>query len=493
MKKGISKLLLVSTQLSTINHQPSTINLNTTNQPTTEFKTKTKQHKKPTTGRQYKTRLGKGLCSSTTKRNHAKSQYIPTYLPYIKMETNLGSLWNDKVITKGTYEWLKPLHDQETADLEEIKLAAEERKNNPFHQHDADSDDDDSDEEDGNNMLTTSTKTIKGIEGTNTVVSFVTDTNSSGHGNKVWHASIATCRYLKERFLPLVNSNSTSSSPFRCLELGAGTAVPSFFLAQTLLLRLRDENETAIEKGDDQQQPPQQIILRITDAKFYRNIMQILRSVEVQKSPKKGECCIHAQDSPVRIEVHPHNWGDDIGFGTAAASKGEDESEDDNNHTGDQCDSQHDLVIVSDCIYNPNFHDDLLVTLSRTLAVPTNKEKTNGGIAVVSFSLHGNVQDSAIWEFLDQKLPSTIRNDERNGDNSGVVLRLNAKCVSTEADTQAQSQAREEPTNAEQQQEPAIREGWNMESTMTELGMVTEGMQSERWLAYVYEITWIEA
>ena len=74
-----------------------------------------------------------------------------------------------------------------------------------------------------------------------------------------------------------------------------------------------------------------------------------------------------------------------------------------------------------------------------------------------------------------------------------MVLRLNAKCVSTEADTQAQSQAREEPTNAEQQQEPAIREGWNMESTMTELGMVTEGMQSERWLAYVYEITWIEA
>jgi len=342
-----------------------------------------------------------------------------------KMKTDLEGLWKNTVITQETYEWLKPLHDQETADLEEIRRAALERKNNPFY-------DNDSEDEDG--LLTTTTTTLEGIEGTPFSVRFVSDTNSSGHGNKVWHASIATCRYLKHRFLLPSNEES-----FRCLELGAGTAVPSLFLAKLIA--------SSTERGPH-------TVLRITDAKYYRNIMQILRSVDLDRHEPVPA------DASVKIEVHPHNWGEPIGFGKETG-------------TADPS-SPHDLVIVSDCIYNPEYHDDLLASLSRTLAIPLSGQK--GGIAVVSFSLHGNVKDEVIWDFLESKLPSQKLTAGR------VEWRLQAKCVSFGQNIAG---------DTSNQEHVPVREGWDMENTMNELGMETEGIKPERWIAYVYEITWV--
>ena len=347
------------------------------------------------------------------------------------MITNLEGLLTKRVITQETYDWLKPLHVQENADLEEIKRAALERKNNPFYRNDSD------EESDSDDLMTTTTTTLNEIEGTATFISFVTDNNSSGHGNKVWHASIATCRYLKDHFLPLLVSGRRNFT-VRCLELGAGTAVPSFFLAQ--LLRDANNNIPSSPKH----------VLRITDAKYYRNIMQIVRSIELQQS---------LLDSSLMIQAHPHNWGEPISFGKIK---------------NDDIISPHDLVIVSDCIYDPSYHNDLLVSLSRALCLPTSTGTSNGGIAVVSFSLHGNVQDSAIWEFLESKLPSTIRIDDTG---TGNGWRLEARCVSSNDQTAEKN--------------VAVREGWHMETTMNELGMVTEGIKPERWLAYVYEITWV--
>ena len=347
------------------------------------------------------------------------------------MTTDFDSLLNQRVITQETLEWLKPLYEQEAADLEEIRLAAEERKSNPFYQQDSDEDEDD--------FLSTETSTLQGIEGTSFAITFVADTQSSGHGNKVWHASIATCRYLKDYFVPKLNSSS-----FRCLELGAGTAVPSFFLAKLL----------------SQQQQTQSSIVRITDAKYYRNVMQILRSVEIQEDKNKTA----QQENSVRIEVHPHNWGDSISFGIEG--------------DGGSSSPQHDLVIVSDCLYDPEYHEDLLKSLAKTLTLPgttDDADNNTGGVAVVSFSLHGNVKDAAIWEFIETKLPSTQRSD-----SSGKVYKLKATCISQTETTEVSD------TN----QPCVVREGWNMEYTMIELDMVTEGMHSERWLAYVYEITW---
>ena len=352
------------------------------------------------------------------------------------MTINLEKLLNVKTITKETYDWLKPLHEKEIADLEEIQRAALERKNNPFYQHD---DDDSEDEEDG--LLTTSTSTIRGIEGTDFSIQFVTDTNSTGHGNKVWHASIATCRYLKDRFT--VPKREDPTQPFRCLELGAGTALPSLFLAKLLSSGLKQSSQTSV--------------LRVTDAKYYRNIMQILRSVDIHDSTGVSE------NGSIQIEVHPHNWGTPIEFGRLQENE-------DSVVSGF---SPHDLVIVSDCIYNPEYHDDLLVSLSRTLALPSSTSSdptTNGGVAVVSFSLHGNVRNEVIWEFLESKLPSQRMSDGKRN------WHLRAQCVST---------------NVEVESESSTRQGWDMETTMNDLGMETEGINPERWIAYVYEITWV--
>ena len=376
------------------------------------------------------------------------------------MKTDLERLLKDTVITQESYEWLKPLYEQEIADLEEINQAALERKNNPFYQNNCDSD---SDSDDG--LLTTSITTLEGIEGIKNSVRFVADSNSSGHGNKVWHASIATCRYLKDYFVrPLRNNKSISGELeiFRCLELGAGTAVPSFFLAKILL---PDGN---LQEKREEQRLPKKSILRITDARYYRNIMQILRSTELAIEEPQSHTSTSASTESVgnlslKIEVHPHNWGEPIGFGN--------QNVDGDKGTIDS--SPHDLVIVSDCIYNPEYHDDLLASLSRALALPISKEEPiGGGVAVVSFSLHGNVQDAAIWEFLESKLPSKKREED------GVVWGLEARCVSCEQNPEAVQDKR------------IVREGWNMETTMNQLGMVTEGIKRERWIAYVYEITW---
>ena len=366
-----------------------------------------------------------------------------------------------EIVTQSTYDWLKPLYEKEVADLEEIRAAAAERKNNPFHQQD-DSDDDSDDA-----LLTTSTTTIQNIEGTSTKVTFVTDTNSTGHGNKVWHASIATCRYLKEVFYEAIlhrnrdrrgwhDQTFLSEDPLRCLELGAGTAVPSLFLAQLLKGNKDDKKIRGMPKL------PPLSILRITDAKYYRNIMQILRSVDLWKEATSDNITA----SNVVVEVHPHNWGEPW------PKLVEDDDPDSNAN-------RHDLVIVSDCIYNPEGHEALLESMANTIALPDIFPTKRPGVAVLSFSLHGNVEDDAIWEFIDKKLPSTTRTDANE-----VTWMLTAKCVSTSNGFRHELGRIEEHL-------PAKREGWNMEETMVNLGMITEGMVPERWLAYVYEVGWV--
>jgi hypothetical protein len=421
--------------------------------------------------------IQQGICIFTPiTRKRAEGIAKMTSTP---ISMDLRVLWEKKVITKDTYEWLKPLYERELVDMEEIRRAAEERKSNPFYQQNCDEEyeeDNDDGDGDGDDLWTFGITELVGIEATSTTVRIVTDTNSTGHGNKVWHASIATCRYLNSIFLPallLSSAASNKSSRFRCLELGAGTAVPSLFLGQLLsLLLLKNDNN---DDDDDNNNHPTESILRITDAKQYRNIMQILRSVEIQESLRNGRSCMDGDGNEsssndtgdndkitntttaaaLQLEVHPHNWGgpvDGIGLGQQQQQ---------------QQQQQHDLVIVSDCIYDPNYHDDLLVSLSRTLALD--------GTAVVSFSLHGNVQDAVIWEFFERKLPSTTTRN-RTQEDGAAVWRLAASCVSSSSSSS---------------DGVVIRDGWNMKETMSELGMVTEGIVPDRWLAYVYEITWV--
>mmetsp|Transcript_1396 Transcript_1396/g.2942 ORF Transcript_1396/g.2942 Transcript_1396/m.2942 type:complete len:373 (-) Transcript_1396:448-1566(-) len=362
---------------------------------------------------------------------------------------DLGRLLEDSIITNDTYEWLKPLHEQEEADLEEIRLAAEARKNDPFAQCRTLDDDEDDDD-----ILTTTTKTLRNIEGTDTIVTFVTDTNSTGHGNKVWHSSIATCRYLLNT-LSLFSMTKDDDS-CRSLELGAGTAVPSLFLAA-----MQKQNHAQPKSSSP-------ATICISDAKQYRNIHQILLSVGMQTTNSNSD-----NNTAVRFKVHPHNWGE---FDkTIPGRKAADNAK--SNKNG------YDLVIVSDCIYNPEYHEALLESLAHTLNL--------GGRAVVSFSLHGNVDDELIWDFVEQQIPATAYpccgqdNYDGNDKDDQGCWRLEARCVST-SNTAATGD-----NNNDNSQAFVHREGWNMEDTMKKLGLVTEGLAEERWFSYVYEITWV--
>jgi len=125
------------------------------------------------------------------------------------------------------------------------------------------------------------------------------------------------------------------------------------------------------------------------------------------------------------------------------------------------------------------------------------EENDIGGRAVISFSLHGNVDDDKIWNFIEHKIPSTTTNNKRcpppsHQEGSGVSWRLNARCVSTTPSSSSSTTTSDSDIVHSQQENKNIREGWNMEDTMMKLEMVTEGMKPERWLAYVYEITWVK-
>ncbi|OEU14359.1 hypothetical protein FRACYDRAFT_240899 [Fragilariopsis cylindrus CCMP1102] len=447
---------------------------------------------------------------------------------------DLKQLLDNDIITISTYDWFKPLYEKELNDIKEIQDAAQLRKLNPFFTNDNDND---SDDDDG---LSTMTKTtINNIEDVQSDIQFLTDTNSSGHGNKVWHASIATCRYLKNLLLiehddsDDDDADGTSQSllpvplplpSFHCLELGAGTALPSLFLSQLLLLLPTDTGTAGIQNKN-------KFIIHITDAKEYRNIKQILMSIELQLLARKSKATATATDSTdttkcmcISYRVSPHNWGETTDLLNMNLNKKNEHAE-----TGDELallistsksysnksnNNIYDLIIISDCIYNPQYHDVLLDSLVSTLKLPTSEQvveehdgsasdgsnsngvgnRSNGsGRAVISFSLHGNVDDSNIWSFINTKIPSrttkmktkfhhpsTINEQD---DVNLVVYKLHARCVSTA--TSSSSQDNDIDIDIDND------EGWYMKETMTKLGLESDGIDEKRWYAYVYEITWV--
>lgn len=166
---------------------------------------------------------------------------------------DLEKLLNDGVITKETFDWLFPLWQQELDELRQVRDA---------QAHTLFSTDCESEEDDGLMMM--SSGTIHDLKGMS--FSFWMDTGSTGHGNRVWHASVAMCLYLKR------HHGIPSNCSFRCLELGAGTALPSLYLGHLI-----SANCTATAVDDKP-------VVHITDAKQYRNIRQILVSLSKQPS-----------------------------------------------------------------------------------------------------------------------------------------------------------------------------------------------------------------
>lgn len=398
---------------------------------------------------------------------------------------DLQHLLQSGVVTQSTKDWLEPLLQKERENAKEIKESAVD--NQLFARPE---DDDEGDDEDDNDMVETSSISLYGI-----TLEFFRDGQSTGHGNRVWHASIATCMYLRylwlqDNVVPSLTDATSSTSiqastlpPLRVLEFGAGTALPSLFIVNLLA------NTVAQDSASNYKRACNKPVVHITDGKQYRNIRQILLSLDRQPQ--------HVMQN-VHIRVSPHNWGEGIDIssqGTAGMDSSFFEFEcpssnqiqqqttknEEISTASNSAANSYDWIIVSDCIYNPNYHESLLQSIASCLTFPTvPATTTTGGRAIVTFSLHGNTSDDTIWEFFNK-----VRNIQRC--DQGREWQLKARPI------------RELP-NAQTSEENAIpmptmdleSGGWHMEETMKFLDLWAANVEPKRWLAYVYEILWIE-
>lgn len=171
--------------------------------------------------------------------------------------------------------------------------------------------------------------------------------NCTGHGDAVWAASIAAAYRAVEIVSKGLNSSTPGSDKIRTLkslELGAGIGIPSLVLAQAF----QNNSNTGLS-------------VHISDFPSYGNLKQLILSAYFNNSS---------------ICVFPHKWGDN----------------DQEVVLGGKCD----LLIVADCIYNPATHSDLLTSISRTLSKPR-------GVALITFSLHGNAKTEDVLGFFEKQ------------------------------------------------------------------------------------------
>ena len=229
----------------------------------------------------------------------------------------------------------------------------------------------------------------------------------------------------------------------------------------------------------------------------------------------------------ISYRVSPHNWGEttdllnmNLNKKNELAENGDESSlliSTSKSYSNNSNNNIYDLIIISDCIYNPQYHDVLLDSLVSTLKLPTSEQvveercegsasdgsngnsvgnRSNGsGRAVISFSLHGNVDDSNIWNFIKIKIPSRTTKMKtkyhhpstiiEQDDVNFFVYKLHARCVSTSTATSSSSQDNDNDIDIDND------EGWYMKETMTKLGLESDGIDEKRWYAYVYEITWV--
>ena len=352
----------------------------------------------------------------------------------------------DGIVSKATLDWIQPLWEAELAQAVEAREAR--RCNNLFGNEDGDDENTDEDSDSTDRLLMISKESIPSFLGV-ADFSFWMDDHSTGHGNRVWHASIATCMYLKEYFhsqMPKSSASSPSSaSSWQSLELGAGTALPSLFLGHLIASQREDDGH------DHAAARP---FLHITDGKQYRNIRQVLYSLSKQP-PAIRETATY--------RVSPHNWGQNL-----------------DTFLSQECHAatprSYDLVIVSDCIYNPTFHRDLLTTIAATLRLPDGPHDS-GGRVILSFSLHGNTPDQDIWNFIDGMVPET-----QHGEWRLQACPVRAESLASTTLAAAPDGRKEQPTEG--------RHGWDMEQMMKDLGLWVANIKAKRWFSYLYEITW---
>ncbi|KAL7529003.1 hypothetical protein ACHAWF_002802 [Thalassiosira exigua] len=177
--------------------------------------------------------------------------------------------------------------------------------------------------------------------------------SAPGHGDSLWNSSACVAEHvlIPERRWKLLGRGSRWP-PSKCVEFEAGAALPSLAL---------------IKKG------ARRVVL--TDRFVNEQTFDALR-LSVDKNAKRWG--LSEEEVKERVGIEHHAWGEGVEELVQVYPSSE----------------KADLLIASDCIYNPSFHRALL----RSAAGAIDEER---GVFVVGYSLHGNVPEYQILNFFE--------------------------------------------------------------------------------------------
>ena len=184
-----------------------------------------------------------------------------------------------------------------------------------------------------------------------------------GHGNSIWNSSECIAKHLlvpEHRSLMLGNLiQQYNWPPSKSIEFGAGAALPS--------LALLKEGATRVV---------------FTDRFVNEQTFDALR-MSVDKNAKLWG--ISKEEVKERVKILAHTWGEDVER-LAQSTEG----------VSDGCMAceNADLVIASDCIYNPTYHRALLQSVVGAM-------DKNIGLFIVGYSFHSNVPKSQTLNFFE--------------------------------------------------------------------------------------------
>jgi predicted nicotinamide N-methyase len=175
-----------------------------------------------------------------------------------------------------------------------------------------------------------------------------------GHGDSVWNSSKCIAQHLlspqmRSELFGTTVQERLSWPPRSALEFGAGAALPSMIL-------LKERTGTLV----------------CTDRKINEQTFDAL-IMSVQKNSKQWG--LSQEEVESRVHVMPHTWGEEIE--TLKEPAGEIE-----------------LLIASDCIYDPTYHKALLQSASGSMSKET-------GLFVVGYSYHMNVPPEKVIKFFE--------------------------------------------------------------------------------------------
>jgi predicted nicotinamide N-methyase len=211
-------------------------------------------------------------------------------------------------------------------------------------------------------------------------VEYILSSAPGGHGDDLWASSrhvanlMANKETCRELLSPLwsckgkavrENNDRHPLEGVELLELGAGGGVPSW---------------TAMWRGAR---------VVCTDQSIPDRIRCLAESAErnrrrIQNIPQNNNSLAMISANAQRARVCPYDWGSSIEEVTSLLQ---------DDHDEEFRNKLFDIVVAADCVYMPELHKELINSIQKLL--------DPDGVALLPFALHGNTEDSRVWEIID--------------------------------------------------------------------------------------------